>query len=510
MHSKEINLIKEEIQIAAQAPGDRVFTLLHKLKRKVDALEDNELSGFLYYSYAYAYSFREDHDAFIRHLKRAVGYLLRTGQQGLLARAYNLFAIEAQNYGCFEVAFDYYSIAESLVQDEKDSLEYAYIEANTGDLLAQMGDYRQAVSHIRKSIPVVRKHKEEVWSYQNTILGLVNLAMCHMSSGNKTEAEKILQKAENLLQKAGDRPVEGARLWCVLGRARLAVAKREKKRLTALAEEAKNEVILGEGFGEFIRETLYYCQELIKAGELTIAKEVISALEKREASISSGYLTSLFMQCKIEYYKAIGNQKKVMRCYETRHGYFKRQQQIQKMVYLESIDFLHLLEELRKEEAETKQENAVLQQRAETDSLTGLPNRYAMNHHWEDAFRIAKKKKHRIGIGIADVNEFKRYNDTHGHADGDRLLIQIAGEVREVAEDYGLRVYRYGGDEFVIIYEGLDEGAIRYIEEEVLERTKGRVSHGFYSGTPGSKDGLWDYLAKADERLYRKKKRRGN
>ena len=510
MQSNEINRIKEEIQIAAQAPGDRVFTLLNKLKRKVDALEDNELSGFLYYSYAYAYSFREDHDAFIRHLKRAVGYLLRTGQQGLLARAYNLFAIEAQNYGCFEVAFDYYSIAGSLVQDEKDSLEYAYIEANTGDLLAQMGDYRQAVSHIRKSIPVVRKHKEEVWSYQNTILGLVNLAMCYMSSGNKAEAEKALQKAETLLEKAGDRQVEGARLWCILGRARLAVAKREKKRLPALAEEAKNEVILGDGFGEFIREALYYCQELIAAGELMIAKDVIEALDKREASIVSGYLTSLLMQCKIDYYKAIGDQKNVMRGYEKRHGYFKRQQQVQKMVYLESIDLLHILEELRKEEAKTKQENVILQQRAETDSLTGLANRYAMNRNWEEAFQAAKEGRRRIGIGIADVNEFKKYNDTHGHASGDRLLIQIAGEIGEVAEKYGLSVYRYGGDEFVLIYEGMNGGAIEYVEEEILERTKARVSHGFYTAVPKAKDGPWDYLAKADERLYRKKNSREN
>ncbi|MBO5564181.1 MAG: GGDEF domain-containing protein [Lachnospiraceae bacterium] len=504
--NERIEAIKEEIRLAAQAPGDRVFVLLRRLKTKVDAEKNHALSGFLYYSYAYAYSFRDDHASLIKYLELAVHHLLRAKQPELLARSYNLFAIEAQNYGCFEVAFDYFSIAASLVQDEKESLALAYIEANTGDLLAQMGDYRLAVSHIEKSIPIVEKHSEDVWSVQNTALGLVNLAMCHLLAGDLKKTERVLRRVEKLLKKANPEQVESARQWYTLGCARLAVAQKDKKRIGELSEAVRKQVIEGDNFGEFIREILYYCEELIAARELKMAEEVIHSIDRMK--ITSEYLLGFFMQCKIDYCRMVGDFRKMMRFYEERHRLYEKQQEIQRMVYLESIDFMHLLEELRQEEALARQENTILQQRAETDALTGLPNRYAMNRQLEEAFLEAEETGQKVGIGIADINDFKKYNDTFGHAEGDCLLQQIAAALRSMAKEEDLSVFRYGGDEFVFIYRNMDDKDIRRIDAMILKETDGKLSHGFYNAVPTQETKIWDFLAEADKRLYRRKKRR--
>lgn len=77
------------------------------------------------------------------------------------------------------------------------------------------------------------------------------------------------------------------------------------------------------------------------------------------------------------------------------------------------------------------------------DELTELPGRRAFRHHLRclgEAYTIA----------LVDIDHFKRINDTYGHATGDQVLKFIASELSRQA---GGRVFRYGGEEFVVVYE---------------------------------------------------------
>lgn len=77
------------------------------------------------------------------------------------------------------------------------------------------------------------------------------------------------------------------------------------------------------------------------------------------------------------------------------------------------------------------------------DELTGLPSRRAMNE------RI-KMLGNRFSIAMLDVDHFKRFNDTHGHDVGDEVLRLVASRLRNVGG--GGTAYRYGGEEFCIIF----------------------------------------------------------
>ncbi len=78
------------------------------------------------------------------------------------------------------------------------------------------------------------------------------------------------------------------------------------------------------------------------------------------------------------------------------------------------------------------------------DALTGLPNRRALDE------RLARSEG-RIAVAMADVDHFKRFNDRYGHEAGDRVLRSVARELRRCR---GGSAYRYGGEEFAIVFEG--------------------------------------------------------
>ncbi|MBF7728509.1 GGDEF domain-containing protein [Pseudomonas sp. N040] len=89
-------------------------------------------------------------------------------------------------------------------------------------------------------------------------------------------------------------------------------------------------------------------------------------------------------------------------------------------------------------------------QMAFRDELTGLPGRRALN---ERLLRLGRQ----YVIAMTDVDHFKRFNDTYGHDVGDQVLRVVAAQLRKVGG--GGRAYRYGGEEFVVVFPGktLDE-----------------------------------------------------
>jgi len=90
------------------------------------------------------------------------------------------------------------------------------------------------------------------------------------------------------------------------------------------------------------------------------------------------------------------------------------------------------------------------------DPLTGLSNRLLLNDRLEHAIDHAKRFEKCIAVIFCDLDNFKPINDTHGHATGDSVLIQVAERLRSVLRKEDT-VCRYGGDEFLILIEDLSE-----------------------------------------------------
>jgi diguanylate cyclase (GGDEF)-like protein len=96
----------------------------------------------------------------------------------------------------------------------------------------------------------------------------------------------------------------------------------------------------------------------------------------------------------------------------------------------------------------------VLQQRASQDPLTGLANRVVVGQCLEGA--LAQIGPTHVGLLFCDLDKFKAVNDRLGHEAGDELLQQVAGRLRSCLRPSDL-LARFGGDEFVVVLDGITE-----------------------------------------------------
>ena len=92
------------------------------------------------------------------------------------------------------------------------------------------------------------------------------------------------------------------------------------------------------------------------------------------------------------------------------------------------------------------------------DELTGLPGRRAL----ENTLRSAGRH---YTLGMVDIDHFKKFNDTYGHDVGDQVLKMVASQMKQAAR--GATVFRYGGEEFTIVFKGMDEVRAIEIAEKV-------------------------------------------
>lgn len=165
-----------------------------------------------------------------------------------------------------------------------------------------------------------------------------------------------------------------------------------------------------------------------------------------------------------------------------------------------------------REEAESLREKlAQAEEEARIDPLTRLPNRRA----FEDKLAEVSAAGGECSLAICDVDRFKLINDGHGHAVGDRVLKMVADVLRNCCSHY--MVARIGGEEFVVLFEGLnpvEAGAMlddarvdlasRNFRIRGTDEPLGQITFSAGVAVCEDRDGL-PPLKRADDLLYRAK-----
>lgn len=155
-----------------------------------------------------------------------------------------------------------------------------------------------------------------------------------------------------------------------------------------------------------------------------------------------------------------------------------------------------------------------LQRDINIDGLTGVGNKLALTARLDVAVKDPKDVKY---LAMLDLDEFKKINDTYGHIFGDDVLRCMGEALRGLGE--GADPYRYGGDEFCVVFAtGSPEAAIQAIKRvqdylrEHVEMPDGRMNIFISAGIAGySKGGTsTELLQRADEALYEAKKNSRN
>lgn len=119
------------------------------------------------------------------------------------------------------------------------------------------------------------------------------------------------------------------------------------------------------------------------------------------------------------------------------------------------------------------------------DGLTGIANRRAFDRQFQTEFRRAVREKRPLSVGMADVDQFKAYNDHCGHLAGDECLKRIAQALRSLLKRPADFVARYGGEEFVFLLPNTDAAGAEQVGRALCRKTlEERIPHPSSSISP--------------------------
>lgn len=154
---------------------------------------------------------------------------------------------------------------------------------------------------------------------------------------------------------------------------------------------------------------------------------------------------------------------------------------------------------------------------ANVDGLTGVYNRRYFSYSLKNELKKAKNNNSNVSIIILDIDFFKKFNDTHGHVEGDRLLIEISALFKKFVGDRGV-LARYGGEEFVVIVPNLEPEKVvnvanklqKLVEETHFEGQETQPNNNVtisigVSSYPQLTDDENHLVETADEALYKSK-----
>jgi two-component system cell cycle response regulator len=181
---------------------------------------------------------------------------------------------------------------------------------------------------------------------------------------------------------------------------------------------------------------------------------------------------------------------------------------------------ISLQRELARRNVALRREGDLASEAARLDPLTQVGNRLRLREDLEMLRSRAARYGHRYCAALCDVDEFKGYDDSYGHLAGDEVLRSVAATMHRALRGSDM-LYRYGGDEFLIILaeKTIGEGA------RAMERVRAAVEHAAIA-YPRSKHGVVtisagiaelhaglsheEWIGRADAALYRAKARGRN
>ena len=157
-------------------------------------------------------------------------------------------------------------------------------------------------------------------------------------------------------------------------------------------------------------------------------------------------------------------------------------------------------------EIANEQNNRMIKIMSQTDMLTEVYNRNAMNNRISDDVSGKKEIKKPFGVFFIDVNGLKTINDTQGHLAGDNLLKDVALTLNEQDNEKN-EIYRVGGDEFMIIAAETDRDDFNKMEINLINNSErdGRAHFAIGGCHSEENNDILKAMQKADARMYERK-----
>lgn len=481
---------------------------------------DAKLLGFAYYYSGEVYYVLNDGGALFRCITHAITYLNQAEQWEMVARAYNVMAITSSNRGNAPIAMDYYLTGLSYCRKYHLHKEENIINLNLGSLYLSNGQYQEAQRYFEKTGRYVKMDvdSEEYYGLMSCIA--VNLGRCYLHRGRM---EKVRESMDYIDRECFAQLQKTEKLFVLCFKAQAHHAMGDVSMRDDCIRQIHDNVDADMAVMDVFDDFYELCRLLLEIEQEEPFWDIINILEKLTKSAGIVNLQRKIIALKIRYYRSRQDNAGYLQAAGLYYELTEVMEQENQYMISNMLSVRKSLERANEKRREVELANEELQEKSETDPLTHLANRFRLNDYSERAVERARKASRALAVEILDIDYFKEYNDNYGHQAGDACIVMIAEELQGMNSS---RIFcaRYGGDEFIIIYENMTKQEVLAEAEGLRERILKRkmehiyskalpvvtISQGICYDIPTEENRSWDFLHAADMRLYHVKKESRN
>lgn len=486
------------------------------------ALENNDIGllGFSYFYMGETYYLLNDGEKMFRYITRAISYLNESGQWEQVAEAYNIMAITSLNRGNAPIAMDYYLTGLNYCRKYDITRQENIINLNVGNLYLINGQENEAQKYFEK-VRYYMEQNPQTEDFANFMTYIyANLGRCYLQKGI---VEKTQECVEYIDKYCWDSLQKTERLYVLSFKARFYYATGKTSLCEECVEQIHTQMDSDMAIMDIFDDFYDFGELLLDMDKNDTFWDTINILEKMVKSSKIINLQRKIVSLKIKWYRKNSDNDGYLRATGLYYELTEIMEKENRYMIANMLSVRSSLERANERRKEAEAANERLQEKSETDPLTHLANRFRLNDYSAEAFEQAMQKNRTLAMEILDIDYFKEYNDNYGHQAGDECIFSIAGELGKMQKE-GIFCARYGGDEFIIIYEGMTE-------EEVFDRAERlrqsitalniehayskaakmvTISQGICFDVPKEGNKNWDFLHAADAMLYQVKRQSRN
>lgn len=497
--------------------GGCTFESAGKLMQAGVDADSDMLIGIAYYYMAECYLGKEDKDKVNNCLMTCIKYLQSCGPYEYIARAYNMLGVIAQSQDNIAMAMEYYDDAIRYCEEYELDYVHAMVFSNVADSYYRLGQNDEALQYFEKAEDYFLREKQGIFFWNNLLLNVVGAMNCLVGLGRN---EEVFSRGEQMEEVAehidGERRPE---LVLASARGTIAWLKGDMQKAYFYVKEA-GRALNGTGILESYDNILDYLNLLVRMKCYDELLEATDRLVKQMDNMQDSDFRLQLLKIRLQYC----SEQMTAKQQSEEMQYFLKVYEIKRRLSgetaLKSLGMRREFQKIKEKQYELKLQNKKLLRNSLHDVLTGLPNRAYLNQHAEESFEEAFHRQKALGVCLMDVDCFKQLNDRYGHMAGDKSLMAVAEVLKVINRKEDVFCARYGGDEFILLFydrtrEEMERilGEIRSMvgrlgipNEDSWVDSNVSVSSGGICRIPGSADRLWDFLAAADETLYRIKR----
>ncbi len=452
----------DEIFRNLRQDSSKYFKELKKLLKEAEQAEDIYIVGKVNLQLAICYFDLGYRDSILHHAVKAVDIFESMNDRAMLGRSYNVLGLAYRAQGNYLRAIEFYNRALEMIRGlKKPGIRKDIMQNNIAECYYLMGEHEKSIKLLKDCLSSVR-HKTPN-DHVNAVIYAINLSDAYEGLEQYKKSLDALDAVEESVQLL----VRDVLLWGYYARRCCVLYKNgnmaEGERYADLTIEAVN---TGYDSYEFHRDFEKIAMLEIQAGDCRRA-QCFADILTQYAEVNGhtiDLIISKRVQAKICDFR--GEQVRALALYRELNSLYEQRMREQNEMQYESQKNA---EAASREIGKLMKKIRISEEKAERDPLTGLMNRSALVTVTNSFIQTAKDKGKKLGGVFLDIDFFKEYNDTYGHAAGDEAIKFIARVCLE-EETASVKFFRYGGDEYFGIVLGCDDRAMEQLALRIREK----------------------------------------